>query len=309
MKNKKILIIGGTGFIGYHLAKKCIEIGSTVTSFSTNKPKKVRFLKGVKYIKGDIINKTQLKKKLIGDFDYVVNLGGYVDHSNKFKTYASHFIGCKNLANLFTHKNIDAFVQMGSSMEYGKLKSPHEENKNNINKINSKYAQAKLNSTKFLLNLFKKKKFPVIILRLYNSYGPHQDTNRLVPLTILNSLKNSNFACTSGSQYRDFLYIDDLIEAIILLLKKKNKNILGNIFNIGSGIPIRVKDVVKLILKLVKKGKPNFGAIKMREDETLDYYPKIKKIKKTIKWSPKINLNDGIKRTIKFYKKNLNNFI
>ena len=101
---KKILIVGGTGFIGYHLAKKCLQKGWKVTSISSNPPKKIRYLPKVKYIRCDIINKKLLKKCISKSFDYVVNLGGYVDHSNKKKTLKSHYDGCKNLAKIFLKK-------------------------------------------------------------------------------------------------------------------------------------------------------------------------------------------------------------
>ena len=85
MNKKKILIVGGTGFIGYHLGKKCLRRKWRVVSISTTKPPSSRFLKGVKYILADISDKDELRKKIKDNFDYVVNFGGYVDHSNKIK--------------------------------------------------------------------------------------------------------------------------------------------------------------------------------------------------------------------------------
>ena len=106
MKKNKILITGGTGFIGYHLAKKCLDLNWSVVSVSTNYPRKRRNLKGVKYLKIDISKKKDLEKNLPYDFDYIVNLAGYVDHSNKKKTIKSHFNGCKNLADFFLKKKL-----------------------------------------------------------------------------------------------------------------------------------------------------------------------------------------------------------
>ena len=101
MKPKdNILIVGGTGFIGYHLAKKCLKKGWQVVSISTKKVINSRKLSKVEYILCDITKKKLLKKKIQKSFVYVVNLGGYVDHSNKIKTYKSHYIGCKNLKSL-----------------------------------------------------------------------------------------------------------------------------------------------------------------------------------------------------------------
>ena len=103
---KRILIIGGTGFIGYHLAKKCLKKNFLVTSLSFRKPKKEKYLKKVKYIQCDISNKNNLKKNIKEHFDYVVNLGGYVNHTEKVKTFNSHYKGCKNLADFFKKKKL-----------------------------------------------------------------------------------------------------------------------------------------------------------------------------------------------------------
>ena len=86
---------------------------------------------------------------------------------------------------------------------------------------------------------------PVTILRLYLVYGPKQDVNRIIPITIFNSIKNKKFDCSSGKQLRDFIYIDDVIEAIIKTLKMR---VSREIINIGSGHPITIKKIIKLFV-------------------------------------------------------------
>ena len=297
--SKKILITGGTGFIGFHLSKKCLSLGWSVTSLSSQSPKPQKKLKSVKYLKIDITNKNKLSK-INKNFDYIVNLAGYVDHTNKKKTLESHYIGCKNLASIFVNENIKKFIQVGSSIEYGKLKSPQIENKNNKQSTYSVYGKAKLLSTKFLIDLNKKNNFPSSIIRLYLVYGPNQDINRVIPITIKNALDNKRFDCSNGLQYRDFTYIDDVVVAILKLLKSKKTN--GEIINIGSGKPVRVRTLIKKICQIVGSGKPVFGNIKMRKDETMVLYPNIRKAKKILKWKPKISLNAGLQKTIKYYK-------
>ncbi len=299
MSKKKILITGGTGFIGYHLAKKCLSLSWLVTSLSTKKPKKKRKLQKVKYIECDITNKKKLNKLKL-DYDYVVNLAGYVDHSHKQKTMNSHYRGCKNLSLLFLKTKIKKFIQIGSCTEYGKIKSPQIENNKNPQKTFTAYSSAKLLSTKFLLNLQKKFNFPATIIRLYLVYGPNQDKNRVVPITISNAVQNNSFDCSSGTQYRDFIYIDDVIRAIIFALKSKNTS--GEIINIASGRPIQIKKLILKICKIIGSGKPRFGKIKFRADEINKLYPSISKAKNLLKWKPKINLNLGIKKTINIYK-------
>ena len=302
MKKNRILITGGTGFIGYHLAKKCLELNWSVDSISTKLPKNKRKLKKVKYLELDISKNKNLTKYLSKDYDYIVNLAGYVDHSNKEKTIKSHFNGCKNLANFFLNRNIKRFIQIGSSIEYGKIKSPQKESKKNYQKTYSFYGKAKLLSTKFLLKLKKKYNFPATILRLYLVYGPYQDGNRIIPFTIMNAINNKKFDCSTGNQLRDFIYIDDLVSAIIKIIKNENLN--GEIINIGSGKPISIKRLIIKICKLSKGGQPQFGKIPFRKDEILRLYPNLSKIKKIIKWKAKVNLDQGLKKTIKYFIKN-----
>ena len=298
---KRILIIGGTGFIGYHLAKKSLKKSWHVTSISLNPPKKIRYLPKVKYIRCDITNKKLLKKSIRKHFDYVVNLGGYVDHSNKKKTFQSHYIGCKNLAEIFLKKMPISFVQMGSCVEYGNLISPQEENaKCDPKLVKSIYGKAKLLSSMHLMNLFRKKKFPATILRLYLAYGPRQDVNRFLPIIIKGCIKNKKFPCSHGNQIRDFVHVDDVVNAIIKSLT--NKNARGQIINIGSGKPKKIKNIIKKVKKISKGGHPQFGKIKLRKDEILKIYPNIKKAKNKIDWVPKISFKRGLQSTIKYYK-------
>ena len=297
---KNILIIGGTGFIGYHLAKKSLKKGWHVTSISSKKPKKVRYLPKVEYIICNITKRKLLEKKIQKYFNYVVNLAGYVDHSNKKKTFESHYQGCKNLTEIFLKRKLESFIQIGSSIEYGFIKSPQQED--SVTKpelIKSVYGRAKLLSTTHLVNLFKKKKFPSVILRLYLAYGPRQDINRFLPIIIDGCLKNKKFPCSAGSQLRDFVHINDVVDAILKSLQSKKAK--GEIINIGSGKPKQIRKVIKYVKKISKGGKPQFGEIKLRKDEILELYPSIKKAKNKINWSPKISFEKGIKSTIKFY--------
>lgn len=297
MKKKKLLIIGGTGFLGHHLAKK-YNTKYIVTSISLNHPKKEKKIKGVRYLIADISKKQELIKKIKTKFNIVVNLGGYINHKNKNLAIKTHFNGCKNLINFFKDKNIELFIQIGSSTEYGKQKSPNFENMN----CNPKtiYAQSKLNASKYLINFSKKYDFPYVILRFYQVYGPEQKQNRLIPMVINSSLDDLHFKCSSGIQKKDFLYITDAINAISKCFN--NNKIFGNIINIGSGQRISIK---KLILKIVKKvgyGKPIFGVLGMRSDEPKNSYPSIKKANKILNWKPKTSLETGLRMTISYYK-------
>ena len=303
---KSILVIGGTGFIGFHLIKKLKKRRFKVHSISTNRPKKYRLVKGVKYFISDISNLSKLKKVVNKDkYNYVVNLGGYVDHSNKKKTFNSHYIGCKNLVKIFCNSKIRKFIQMGSSGEYGSTKSPHYENFKT--KPLTVYNLSKKKASDFLLKYYKKFNFPVTIFRLYLAYGPNQDNNRFVPIVINNCLKDKSFELSHCNQYRDFIFIDDVVDLLIRSLEIKKSN--GEIFNIGTSKPIKLRTLINKIRNHTKGGKPIFGIKKLRKDENLKIFPNINKTKRFFNWSPKISINDGLFKTIKFFKKSIRDIL
>ena len=300
MKDNKVLVVGGTGFIGFHLIKKCLSLKMIVTSISRSKPSKLRKLKKVKYKVCNIVNFRKLKKLLINDYDFVVNLGGNIDHYSKNKTYNNHYIGVKNLYNIFQKKKIKRFIQIGSSSEYGKIFGAAREN--DICKPKMIYGRSKLLATNFLLKKNKLEKFPLTILRFFQIYGPHQSTNRLIPFVISSSLKDKSFNCSEGSQQRDFLYIDDAVDSKIKIFKRQESQ--GKIINIGYGTPIKIKKIILIINALIKKGKPKFGKLNLRIDESMKIYPNLLVAKKILRWKSKTSIKKGLVKTIQFYKRN-----
>tara|TARA_Y100000590_G_C15652288_1_gene989272 strand:- start:14 stop:466 length:453 start_codon:yes stop_codon:yes gene_type:complete len=150
------------------------------------------------------------------------------------------------------------------------------------------------------MKLYKTHKFPSVVLRLFSVYGPNQDKNKVIPQIIEGCIKNKKFSVSEGRQYRDFCLVSDVVNAIFLCLRSKNT--VGEVFNIGSGKPIKIKKLVKLFCKKIGKGKPEFGKIKYREDENMNLFPDIKKAKFKLKWKPKKNLINGLNITLSSFK-------
>jgi nucleoside-diphosphate-sugar epimerase len=296
---KNILIIGGTGFFGFHLLNFFLKLKLNAFSLSKSPPNYLRTLKNVKYLYGDISKAYSIKFLKDYNFDYIINCGGYVDHVNKIRTFKTHLIGCKNLYKIFADKKIQTFVQIGSSSEYGKMKSPLREAQ--LGKAKTIYGKSKLRASKFLLSL-KNRNFPFVIIRPFLLYGPFQDNNRFLPFVISSLIANKKFACSDCTQYRDFLYIDDAVRAIKACLG--NKKVYGKIINIGLGKSIQLRKAINIIQKKIKRGKPDFGKVALRSDEPEIIFPDIKRAKKYLNWKPAISFKQGITRTINYFKKN-----
>ncbi len=293
MKKKIILVIGGTGFIGYHLLKKTSKLGWTSISVSRNKPQKYRKVKKVKYIKINLKKNKNINNKLNEKYDYIVNLSG-----NSGKGNNSYI---KSLINFISKKSISKFIHIGSSAEYGNItKLPHTENLKCV--PNSIYGKQKLEITNFILKKYKKNFFPVTILRLFQVYGLKDNKNKILPYVLKNCLKNNKFNLTEGLQTRDFCNVDDVVKAIILFLKTKNERVFGEIFNIGTGKSITIKKLVKIIQKKTNGGKPIFGAKALKKAEVILSQASIKKTKRYIDWVPRISIEKGINSLIRYEK-------
>ena len=291
---KKILVIGGTGFIGYHCLKNASKLNASLFSISLKNPKKFRKVRGVKYIKCDFTNYNKLKK-INNDYEYIINAGGY--YSNLKKNTDKHFKGLKNIINFINKKKLKKFIQIGSSLEYDGLKSPLNEKM--FCKPRNHYGKIKLKCTKYALKLYKKKKYPISIIRLFSLYGKNQNKG-LIFDTIKNAKTKKSFPTSLGNQLRDFCYIDDVINAIFKVLFSKKTN--GEIFNVGYGKPFYVSKIINDIVHKINYGQPRWGVIKLKKNDNIKFYPSIIKIKKKLKWRPFTKIDSGINSLIKNYK-------
>ena len=300
-EKKKILIIGGTGFLGYHVAKKLLDrpYEYEIVSVSLNKPKNKRYIKKVKYIHFDISKKKNFHKLDKYNFDYIINLGGYVNHLIKNQIKDNHYNAVKNLYEYFKKKKIKTFIQIGSSLEYGKALLPHKEKYKC--KPEGHYGKYKLKATSFLLKKNKKEKFPVCILRFYQVYGPAQDKNRFIPQVINACIYDKTILLSHCKQKRDFMHVDDATKAIIMCLD--NKLSIGKIINIGSGKSLTLLNILNHIKTKFNTGKFLLGKVKQRNDELTNIYPSLHNAKKILNWKSNISIINGLNKTILYYKK------
>ena len=301
MNSPHLLVIGGTGFIGHHLLKSVQQKGWQMTSVSLNPPTKDRFVTGVSYLYFDLSNRGLVKKYLAEDFDYVVNLCGYINHK-LFKDGGrnlidTHFITIQNLVEVLPRNKLKRFVQIGSSDEYGNASAPQNE-KMREQPI-SPYSLAKVASTHFLQMLHRTENFPAVILRLFLTYGPGQDAGRFLPQIICSCLNNDTFPVSAGTQLRDFCYIDDTVSAIFHALEKQEVN--GEVLNVASGEPVKIRDMIEKVCTLTGSGKPQYGKVSYRPGENMALYANISKEKKILQWEPRTNIDIGLQKTINYY--------
>ena len=296
---EKLLIVGGTGFIGSNLAHKALENAFNTTVLSLNLPTKDKQIEGVEYLQADITNLDQLRERLSSyKFDYIVNLAGYIDHSRFLdggrQVINTHFDGVQNLLQVFDWTYLKRFVQIGSSDEYGDQMAPQSEDVRES--PISPYSSGKLFSTQLLQMLYRTEELPIVVLRLFLVYGPDQNNKRFLPQIIGGCLSDSSFPASAGEQLRDFCYVDDISRGIIMSLK--NDDVKGKVVNLASGKSISIREIVELVRSIIGYGNPQFGEIPYRVGENMALYADTTKAKKLLNWTPEIEIEEGVRRTI-----------
>ena len=300
--SNRMLIVGGTGFIGRNLVLNALESGYDIVVLSLNEPGVKKRVEGVDYVKVDITQPIEAKEKLAeGAFDYVVNLAGYINHcrflEGGHEIIKAHFGGVQNLLQFLDWSELKRFVQIGSSDEYGSHQAPQHEEMREL--PISPYSLGKVASTQLLQVLHRTQGFPAVIMRLFLTYGPGQDNKRFLPQIIRGCLADDHFPTSAGEQLRDFCYVDDIAQGILAALT--NEQVNGEVINLASGNPVAIREIVELIQRTIGKGTPEFGEIPYRVGENMALYADTSKAKKILGWAPTVTLEEGIERTIAEY--------
>jgi nucleoside-diphosphate-sugar epimerase len=295
-KMEHALIAGGTGFIGQKLARDLLSHGFKVTVLSrSDSVHNDKF----ETISCDVADIAELRKKVKNKkFDIVINCIGYVDHSSfgsslEQDIFNQHFMALKNLTQVCKNFDLKRFIQIGSSAEYGNVKSPVSEDIRE--QPQSPYAVYKLLATNLLQAMAREHSFPAVIIRVFQIYGENQPTNRVIPSAIQGLRRDEEFECTDGDQMRDFLHIDDLCRLLIRIIDKKNLE-PGLILNAGSGMPVSIKDLLKLLKDKINSGTLKFGSKPRLSWETQNLYPDMQRTQEKLGWKSEISLDKGIER-------------
>ena len=295
---KKYLITGGCGFIGQHLIKKLLNKKCIIDVIDLTKKRNIIRSKYINYFKGDISNKNvfkKLKRKYDVAFHLAAQTSGRLSEIYTKKDIFSNIVGSLNFCEWAKSKKPKRVVFTSSMSVYGKIANKAKENENC--KPVSIYGLSKLYSEK-LFERLKKYKIKVTVFRLFNIYGPGQDLKNLYQgmfsIYLAQALKKSKIEVTGSlNRYRDFVYISDTIDALLINPKKK-----GNwLMNLGLGKKYKVKDVINIILGELDNKKIKILEKKSFSEDTWGSFANNSKLRSE-GWRPQYDLRKGAKKTI-----------
>ncbi len=300
-KNKSILITGASGFVGSHLTKRLTREGAKIIIL--NRVKEVLHnIADTDFVNG-------LFKK--NHFNFCFHLAGQplvdVASADPTPTFEVNIKGTWNVLEAARNNYLEAVVIASTSHVYGNSKLPFVEEY--FPKPSRPYETSKACADLIAQTYASYYSMPIAIARFVNIYGPGDKNARLIPRTIQLLLQNKDPEIFQSQTTRDYMYIDDAVDAYLLLAQKmsSNKKVDSNvIFNFGTGKHYTNTEVVKKILQLFgRKYNSHFIVDINRPQEISKQYVSIEKAKNILNWQPNFSLNDGLKKTIDWYSNTL----
>lgn len=308
-----ILLTGVTGFIGRHLGKELVKGGHEVSGLARYvSDRDTSELSGIPLYHGDILDPIFIRKAFKEvQPDVVIHLAAQssveYSFSNPYEEYNVGFIGATNVAQaaMETVPNLKKLIFASSVEVYGNQESfPIKENA--PLKPASPYGVAKAAAEYYFRYLYEGFGFPCIIFRSTNSYGRRHNHNFVVEHIIYDMLEGKEeILMGEPDSVRDFLYVDDEVEAYINVIET-DKNIFGEVMNTGTGRVTSIKELVEIIGKMIGfTGKVSWGRISKRQFEIKNLTIDAEKIERIVGWSPKYSLEEGLSKTIDWWREYL----
>ncbi len=299
----RVIVTGGTGFIGSHLVDRLVQLGSKVTVITRTEPKN-NSNSQAKYVQSDIRDFPALKDIIARvNPQTIFHLAASVNSrisslgwNDPVEDYQINTLGTLGILMAVDELNIaPRIVYLSTAHVYGDPEyTPIDEK--HVTNPTSPYGVSKLNAEKYGLAFNKTKGVKINILRLFHIYGPRQYKNVMFDLmTKLKDNPDTLEVIGTGNQLRDFLYISDVVDAILLVA---NEESTGEIYNVGGGVPISIRELAEEIVKVFNlESRTNIiYTDKTWEGDIPVLFADISKARKQLNFIPKVSLEEGLRR-------------
>ena len=304
---KRVLVTGGSGFLGSHLIDRLLKDGHEVLcldNFFTGSKENISHLLDNKHFE---LIRHDITQPILIEVDWIFNLACPASpihyQYNPVKTIKTSVIGTINMLGLA--KRVKARILLASTSEvYGDAKEhpQKEEYWGNVNPIGvrSCYDEGKRAAECLMLDYHRQNKVDIRIARIFNTYGPRMALNdgRVVSNFIVQALRGQAITIYGdGKQTRSFCYVDDLIEGLMLLMQHPDERLP---VNLGNPEEFTILELAETIQRLIG-GKTEIRFAPMPADDPMQRQPDISKARRVLGWNPTIKLEDGLKKTIEYF--------
>jgi dolichol-phosphate mannosyltransferase len=305
-----IVVFGAGGFIGANMIRALLNARKDCFAVTHQKyvPWRLVDLPADHLLHADVTDRNSLTTlferygfKTIFNF---AAFGAYARQDDVDAIYNTNVIGLVNLLDVASAGGFAAFIHSGSSSEYGLNSSAPKENDELI--PNSHYAVTKVSAAYLLRYYGTVKKMPVMNLRYYSVYGPYEEPDRLIPKLISYGLNNSYPPLVEPEISRDFVYVDDAVEAAVIAAVHGVKKTAGASVNIATGKKTTIREIVAAMKTICSiAAEPSWTSMQNRHWDLKDWYGDPTLAKQILKWEAKTSLEDGLRKTLAWQKEQL----
>ena len=309
----RVLITGATGFVGACLTRKLLRMGHEIHIFARPESSRWRIADIDKDIFSHNVDlrAAQAVEQAVGSIKpecifHLATYGGFSFQKNTEAIFAANLLGTINLVAACEKTGFSCFVNTGSSSEYG-LKSQAMKESDYLDPRGD-YGVSKAAATLFCCSEAHQKNLPIISLRIFSPYGPWDDPKRLIPYVISTLLNGTVPALSTPASVRDYVFIDDVIEAFVAV--SAATIVPGAIYNVGSGRQTSIGDMVATIsAKIGSNLTPVWGSREMQRPEPATWVADISALTSHCNWRPSISLDAGLQITIDWMNENLSSYV
>ena len=302
MSKKRVLLTGGSGFIGANLARRLLLEGHEVHLLLRPCHNPWRIRSNLKDMRIHIVELTdecalrRIVRKIKPDWVFhLATNGAYSWQNNVQNIIQTNIQGTYNLLDACLKSDFEALINTGSSSEYGFKNYPPKETEYLL--PNSFYAVTKASATLLCSFMAQKTNKHIVTLRLYSAYGPYEEPMRFVPTLLVHGMHHRFPALVAPHTARDFIYIEDIENAYLLAASVKKQE-PGVVYNVGTGVQTTIRDAVSIACKEFGiKTKPKWGSMPNRQWDQNIWVANPCAIKKTLGWHPKYTFHDGFHKT------------
>ena len=304
---KRVLITGGTGFIGSNLTRRVLREGHQAHLLvrPDYKPWRIKEIKNDIHLHmADLIDTEALidaVAKIRPDWIFHLAVyGAYPFQCDVRQMVQTNIIGTINLLEACLRTDFEAFVNTGTSSEYGHKNYPPIETE--FLEPNSNYAVTKGSATLFCCYVAQSQRVHLQTLRLYSVYGPYEESTRLMPTLIRHGLKGELPPLVNPDSAHDFVYVEDAVDAYLLAATNPSQE-LGAVYNVGTGIQTSLRTVVDVARQVMGIAvEPRWGSMPNRNWDTSIWIADNRKIRETLGWHPRYSFEEGFRLTGEWFR-------
>jgi len=306
---KRILVTGGTGFVGANLVRRLHQLGHEVHLIVRPGSDTWRLASLVRAfnIHTAALEDAESIRRIVRQVKpswifHAAAYGGYAAHRDLYQMIATNFMATVHLVQASLEVGCEAFINTGSSSEYGFRDHPPTESE--ALEPNSHYAVTKAAASLFCRYTAQTERVCIRTLRLYSVYGPYEPPTRLIPTLLLKARRGTYPPLVAPNVARDFIYVDDVVNAYLLAVRHPTRHPDG-IYNVGMGVQSSLKQVVDLTRKLLHvRAVPRWGEMKNRSWDTAVWVANTNLSRRELGWAPKVSLRKGLQLTLEWFESN-----